>query len=208
MKKIITYIIAAAALMMLPASASAQSTKVHFGFKGGLNINEFSFDDDVFKTDNKVGFFIGPSLTFGLPFMGLGADISALYNQKKMDAGDESIKQQTIDVPVNVRYSIGFSETSCIFVAAGPQVSFAIGDKELTFKNAKDTAEEMNWKLSDSAFSFNVGGGLVMNHLQLGVSYNIPIGKTSEFSWSETTDKVFHADSKSKGWQISAAYYF
>ena len=67
----------------------------------------------------------------------------------------------------------------------------------------------MDWKFKNTTLSFNVGGGIVINHLQLSATYNIPIGKTSEFTWKDATDKVFHdGDSKVKGWQIAAAYYF
>ncbi|MCR4853668.1 MAG: PorT family protein [Prevotella sp.] len=193
-------------LTLVPTELQAQTTKVRFGIKGGFNVNEFSFSDDVFKKDNKAGFFVGPTLSFGLPVFGLGADISGLYNIKKMEANGEDIDYKTLDVPINVRYSIGFSETSCIFAFAGPQVSFALGDNVLSFKD--NDLGDVNWKLKDSAFSFNVGGGLLINHLQLSASYNVPIGNTSDFDWDDATEKVFHAHSKSKGWQIAAAYFF
>ena len=190
---------------LAPVSMQAQTTKLHFGIKGGLNITQFSFDEKVFHSDNKNGFFAGPSLYFGVPVLGLGADLSALYNQKKATVGEETIKQQSIDVPFNLRYSFGFSEGACVFVSAGPQASFMLGDKSLSFKSDNDL-DEVDWKFENSAFSFNVGGGIVVGPLQLGASYNIPIGKTGEFTWKETADKVFHAHSKS--WQISAAIYF
>lgn len=215
-------------------SAEAQSNRVSFGVKGGLNINEFSFSNKVFSSENKTGFFIGPTFTFGVPFFGLGAELSFLYGQKDMSVEttalqhtaiplnsdelqkdlpltdfptvDKTITQKTIDVPLTLRYSLGFSETACIYACAGPQVSFALGDSEKTFKD--NGLRDVNWKLSDTAFSFNVGGGLVISHLQLSAAYNIPIGNTGEFSWKDATDKVFHAHSKSKGWRIAAAYYF
>lgn len=207
MKKIITTLFACLAMMaVLPAQA--QTTKLRFGLKGGLNLTKFSFSDELFESQNKVGFFVGPSFTFGLPVIGLGAEVSALYNERKVKVDDETVKKKSLDVPLSVRYSVGFSEEACIYVAAGPQFSFALGDKALSFKNDNDLSE-VDWKFKNTTLSFNVGGGIVINHLQLSATYNIPIGKTSEFTWQDATDKVFHdGDSKVKGWQIAAAYYF
>ena len=205
MKKFFSTIIVIAALLTaLPAQA--QTTKVRFGVKGGLNISEFSFSDKVFNSENKMGFFVGPTLTFGLPVVGLGADISALYNERKAELNGSDVKQKSLDIPVNVRYSIGFSEEACLYFAAGPQFSFALGDKALSFKG--NDLGDVDWEFKNTAFSFNVGGGFIINHLQISASYNIPIGTTGDYTWKDTVDKVFHADSKIKGWRIAAAYYF
>ena len=193
-------------LSFSPTGAHAQNTKVRFGIKGGININEFSFSGDDFKKDNRAGFFVGPTLTFGLPVIGLGAEICGLYDYRTVKINGESIDQKTLDVPLNVHYTVGFSETACAFLAAGPQFSFALDDDVFSFTD--NTLGEVNWQLNDTALSFNVGGGFIINHLQIGVSYNIPISKTCDFDWSDATEKVFHAHSKSKGWQLSAAYFF
>ena len=103
---------------LLFVSVGAQNTKVRFGIKGGININEFSFSGDDFKKDNRAGFFVGPTLTFGLPVIGLGAEICGLYDYRTVKINGESIDQKTLDVPLNVRYTVGFSETACAFLAA------------------------------------------------------------------------------------------
>lgn len=233
MRRVFVLALSAVLFPLFSSPARAQSNQVHFGVKGGLTINEFSFSNDVFNSDNKTGFFVGPTFTFGVPFFGLGAELSFLFCQKDMtvetavdshvitkNPGEpvkamsldnfpkvrKTITQKTLDVPINISYSLGFSETACIYAFAGPQFTFALGDNALSFKD--NDLRDVDWKLRDTAFSFNVGGGIVINHLQLSANYNVPIGKTGEFSWSDTTDKVFHADSKSKGWRIAAAYFF
>ena len=73
MKKILTVSIVSALLTVLPAKAQLQ-----FGFKGGINVTEMSFDENVFKSSNRLGYFIGPTVKFGLPITGIGIDISGL----------------------------------------------------------------------------------------------------------------------------------
>ncbi|RKW53433.1 MAG: hypothetical protein D8H98_17250, partial [Prevotella sp.] len=70
MKKMMKMAVLAAALT-LSANASAQ---LKFGLKGGINTSEVSVNDDVWKTDNRLGFFIGPTVKFTLPIVGMGMD--------------------------------------------------------------------------------------------------------------------------------------
>ena len=105
MKKIFTLILVAVATMVaVPASAQVQ-----FGLKGGLNVTNMSLNDDILKTENRAGFFIGPTVKFTLPIVGLGVDASALYDQREAEVkgSDEKIKQQAINIPVNLRYGVG-----------------------------------------------------------------------------------------------------
>ena len=64
-----------------------------------------------------------------------------------------------------------------------------------------------DWRFRDSFFSFNVGGGLTLiNTLELSARYNIPIGNTNDVTWSDASDKVFHA--RTNNWQVGLTYYF
>ena len=74
----------------------AQAQGVNFGIKGGLDITNMSFDEKVFDTSNKVGWFIGPSVKISLPVTGLGVDISAFYDQKKTEVNTETITMKNI----------------------------------------------------------------------------------------------------------------
>ena len=75
MKKIFTTAVLAAAMLFSANSAEAQ---VKFGIKGGLNVTSMSLDSKVLDAENRAGFFIGPTLKFTLPVVGLGIDASAL----------------------------------------------------------------------------------------------------------------------------------
>ena len=204
MKKLFTLIIlAAAACFAVPADA-----QVKFGLKGGLNITDMSFSSDVFDVSNRTGFFIGPTLKFKVPILGFGIDASALYDQReaKVKANGKNIKQQAINIPVNLRYDIGLGSLAAVYLAAGPQFGFNVGGKHETIV---DNVSE--WKMKTSNFSVNLGFGLLLlSHLQIGANYNIVCGKTDEVSILQTAGDIAEGvyRGRSNTWQISAAYYF
>ena len=191
MKKIFGALMIAVCIgMAMPAQA-----QIHFGVKGGLNLSKASFSNvgDNFKKDNFTGFFIGPMAEFNIPVVGLGVDASLLFAQRGIkisDGGEEAtVKQNGLDIPVNLKYNIGLGSLLGLYVAAGPDFYF---DFEKTSKVDKKKAE----------VGINVGAGVkLLNHLQVGANYNIPLGKTASFEDVEGSYKT-------KTWQVSVAYIF
>ena len=205
MKKLFTII--AVALVTMTASA-----QVNFGVKGGLNLSNVSLDvtpTDNLKSENQTGFFIGPTIKFTLPIVGLGMDASALYDQKSSKIDDTTVKQQSILVPVNVRYGVGLGSLASIYVFAGPQFGFNVGDKnfgDIKIGDIRNTLSE--YKLKSSNLSANVGvGAVVATHLQVSLNYNIELGKTGDFNTSDAVSQVI-GDAKTKSWQVALTYYF
>ena len=200
MRKLFTLVVlVAATLVTIPAQAQFK-----FGLKGGLNLTDMSFSVDDVDVSNRAGFFIGPTAKFTLPIVGLGLDASVLYDQReaKLKGTDDKIKQQAINIPINLRYDIGLGSLAAVYLAAGPQFGFNIGDKHQSLYD--DVAE---WKLNDSNFSVNVGlGVMLLGHLQVGANYNIVCGKTGEVTVIDGVEEAFRG--RSNTWQISAAYYF
>lgn len=200
MRKIFTLVVlVAATLVAIPAQAQFK-----FGLKGGLNITDMSLSsDELFETSNRAGFFIGPTVKFTLPIVGLGIDASALYDQReaKVKGSDSKLKQQAINIPINLRYDIGLGSLAAIYLAAGPQFGFNIGDKHQTLEDVAD------WNLNTSNFSVNVGAGvMLLSHLQVGANYNIVCGKTGEVTVFDGVREVVRG--RSNTWQVSLAYYF
>ncbi len=207
MKKIyVAIILLAAVVMAQPAQA-----QVNIGLRGGLNVTNMSLDKDVFNVSNRAGFFVGPTLKLG--FGTIGADIAALYDQREAKVNEETIKQKSIVIPVNARLNFGLGAVGA-FIAAGPQFGFNVGDKEFSFKDLKGSTETAKdkFQLKKSNFSVNVGGGVHFGKLDVGVTYNIAIGKTAdvdaEGAWNTTKDAVKNFDAKNNAWQVYAAYYF
>ena len=201
MKKIFTTIVLMAAmLVVIPAKAG-----INFGIKGGYNITNFSFSKDVIAKDNQQGFFIGPSLKIGIPVLPIGFEIAALYDQRDAKLEGEKISQKSINIPINVRYELGLGDMAGIYVAAGPQFGFNIGDKSFSFDDVAD------YKLKDSNLSINLGAGLrLVKHLEIGFNYNIALGKTGEINVIDGAGEALgiNGNGKANAWQISAAYYF
>lgn len=203
---------------MAVAFAAPSHAQFKFGVQGGLNLTSMSVNkseiEDAVK--NNAGFFIGPTVKFTLPVVGLSFDAAALYDQRSAKVDDETVKSQTIQVPINVRYGVGLGSLANVFVFAGPQFGFNLGDKSKTFSvsDAKDAVA--GWTLKSSNLSANIGlGATVLSHLQVKVNYNIALGKTGEFSYVDavqeagsTAYKAVTGKLKSNAWQISAAYYF
>ena len=204
MKKVIALVVLATAMTL-----TAQAQGLKFGVKGGLNITKVTFSKDIVSSDNKTGFFVGPSLKLSLP-MGFGADIAALYDERSADvtgassnagatpstASTETIKQKSLQIPVNFRYNIGLGSTAAVYLALGPQFGFPVADKVYDTKFGE-------YRLKDANLSINFGAGLtLMNHLEIGLTYNLAAGKSGEFKdWNDV-------DTHNNAWQISAAYYF
>lgn len=203
MKKVLMIIIATMALAM-PSQA-----QVKFGLKGGLNLTNISLSESVGENlKNKQGFFVGPTVKFTVPIVGLSFDASALYDQRsaKVESADKTIKNQSIQIPINIRYGVGLGSVANIFAFAGPQFGFNLGDKtQEILKNAS------NWTMKSSNISANVGlGATVLGHLQVTANYNFALGKTGELEVWDATKNTWESvtEGKASAWQISAAYFF
>lgn len=207
MKKIFTSLVFAAALFAtLPSQA-----QIKFGLKGGYNITDMSISSDVVKKSNQTGFFVGPTAKFTLPLVGLGIDAAALYDQReaKWGEGDEAstISEKSINIPINLRYSIGLGSLASLYLAAGPQFGFNIGGKNYNW------GDEANYELKKSNVSINVGAGVMLiDHLEIGCTYNIACGKTGELTLKDAAEsasnQVVSKNNRTNAWQIYAAYYF
>lgn len=194
----------------IPASA-----QVKLGVKGGLNVSKMSVSSDVLDADNRAGWFIGPTLKLTVPIVGLSFDVSALYDQKSTKVSDDNngsktIKQQAIDIPVNVRYGVGLGDAANIFFFAGPQFAFNVGDME--FKWNSTSSYENTFQLKKSTLSVNVGAGVtLLSHLQLTANYNIACGKTGDATvWNtvEKTSQEVVKNGRTNSWQVGVAYFF
>lgn len=206
MKKIYSTIVMAAVLLMaMPAQA-----QVKFGFRGGANLVNMKLSGNVvnnLQKDNRAGFYIGPTVKFTVPIVGLSVDASALYDQRSTEVTNESETQSIISrqlaIPVNVRYGWGLGSVADIFLFAGPQIAFNFSKDK--YFGATD------WKWKESNFSINVGlGCTILSHVELKANYNIACGKTGEATLlNAARDAVVGTvKSKTNSWQLGMAYYF
>lgn len=209
MKKFYGFIALVAAFMLaIPAQAQFK-----FGVKGGLNVSKASLDKEVVSADNRTGFFIGPMVEFTIPLAGLGIDAALLYDNKSLkvsnDESGESMSETLhyIDIPINLKYTIGLGSLASVYAATGPQFSYNIGGKNILSRS---------YALNDSDFSWNVGAGVkLLRKFQIGYNYNIALGNTAEVKEDGAMGTIIGVagsalkkDFKNNTHQISVAYIF
>ena len=215
MKKWITlFTVTVCLAMAMPAKA-----QIKFGVKGGLNLASASLSDAwdaKGNADNYTGFFIGPMVDITIPIIGLGVDGALMYSQKGAkisfddDLGSTTFKQQGIEIPVNLKYSIGLGSSASIYFAAGPSFYFNMkSDDDFTFNSVAGSLD-----YDKSEVSLNLGAGVkLLRHLQLGVNYNMGLtdsakAKIDSPNSSDIWDAINGKSYKSKMWQVSVAYLF
>ena len=159
MKKIFSAFIIAVCCMFMAMPAQAQLLK--WGVKGGVNLTKIDWDGG-FKgnKDNSTGFFIGPMAEITIPIVGLGVDGALLFSQR----GKGDVKQTGVEVPVNLKYTIGLGSLLGIYFAAGPDFFFDFDKKD-------------NVDRKKTQVGLNLGAGVkLIKHLQVGVNYQFPMG--------------------------------
>lgn len=186
MKKIFGTLLIAVCCMFMAMPAQAQLIK--WGVKGGVNLTKIDWDGGYNgNKDNSTGFFIGPMAEITIPVVGLGVDGALLFSQR----GKDDAKQTGMEVPVNLKYTIGLGSLLGVYVAAGPDFFFDFKKKDY-----------IDRKKAQVGLNLGVGVKLIQ-HLQVGVNYQFPMGDSFTFK-----DGVKAIGAKNKTWQVSVAYMF
>ena len=196
MKKVLSVLMVAVALMM---AVPAQAQLIKFGVKGGMNFSKL--DTNVKSLydakESSTGFFIGPMAEVTLPIIGLGVDGAVMFAQR----GDGELKEQGLEIPVNLKYTIGLGSMFGFYLAAGPDFFF----------NFKDVEKNSGLGVEKSQVAINVGAGLkLLRKLQVGLTYQIPL-KESYYPTDISTvpgAEPIDLGARQKTWQVSLAYIF
>lgn len=194
MKKLLSTLMVIACLALaIPAQA-----QIKFGVKAGLNVSKLHLSKETLSSDNRAGFFVGPTAEFTLPLLGLGIDGSVLYNQFGVDSEKGTSTKKSIEIPINLRWTVGFSSLVGAYVAVGPQFGFNVGDRWFD--------EVCEFKKNTT--SFNVGAGLkLLGHLQVGATYNFALKDNGKIHDDDIED-LATIGFKQNTWQVSVAYLF
>ena len=168
MKKI-TCIALMAAALMLATPAKAQFS---WGVKGGVSLGnkslpELKVEGETLSLNNYGGFFIGPKAEVRIPIVGLGVEAAVLFAQRQQEVLSTTLKQSSFQVPLNIKYIIGLGNIANVFVAAGPEFGFNVGNSLEAYTIEK------------SRLSINAGLGVtLLKHVQVGANYNMPCDET------------------------------
>ena len=159
---------------------------------------------------NGTGFFFGPTVKMALP-LNFDVDGSILYDKRSTEveynvAGGHirptTVKQQLIVIPINLRYNLKLIKPVELFLFAGPQLGFNVGDKSFE-TNYSD------WDIKKAQFSVNMGAGVtILSHIQASVNYNLACSKSVDQIINRDSDLKIVGDSKLSAWQFSLGYFF
>ena len=167
-------------MLFIAGGATTASAQFKFGLVAGMNMSKLSFDDGkYFNSEHRAGWYVGPKVWFSIPVVGLGINASAQYSQRRLNVqSDEdgsmsdSKNLNTIEIPINVRYTLGLGSIASVHAETGPQFGFNVGNKTIS-EVAKFKSSNVTW---------NVGiGARVLGHLEAGVGYNIALSDFGKF---------------------------
>lgn len=211
MKKITCMAMMAAALLI----ATPAQAQFSWGIKGGVNLgnNDLTVlaNKSALNMGNYTGFFIGPKAEVRIPIIGLGVEAAALYAQKGMSLTDnETFKQNSFQIPLNLKYSFGLGNIANVFIAAGPEFGFNVGETSMVVNNLNTDAmtgvtsgDVSAYVVEKSTLSINIGlGATLLKHFQASINYNMPWGKTGEFVYIEA-DEIENAENIKNGENIT-----
>jgi hypothetical protein len=179
---------------------------IRLGVKAGVNLAKASFNKDVIETSNLTGLQVGPVLELSIPVIGIGLDAAVLYSQQglklKLEGKDFEKKENTLDIPVNLKLKVGLIGVKG-YLSAGPYASFNLSGTDL-FKIPDNVSEQFE----NESFGAGINAGIgieLLGHLQVGVNYKI--GLTNDYKSFGVSD-VLLGNGKTRVWSLAAVYFF
>lgn len=215
MKRITT--LCAALLLLLATAVPAAAQSFSWGVTAGMNLSKLSISGNVkqtalqnFSTDNKAGWYVGPKITFNT-VIGLGVDASLQYSERNLSIDGESEKYRTVEIPLNLRYTLGLGSIASVYVATGPQ--FGFGLQNMSWENMLP-GYPSNFSKNNMTTTWNIGAGVrLLKHLEVGVGYNFALTGMGKTIFDNATGIVgasndYQLRYKTNTFQVQAAYYF
>lgn len=212
-------------LLVAFAGLTAKAQKFSYGIVAGYDLTKVKYSGDMknnFSSDNKSGWYVGPKIVFST-VMGLGVDASLQYSQRKLNITQEgyidgnnvldnvsqSQTYRTIEIPINLRYSIGLGSSASVFAYTGPQFGFAL--QNMKFNNL---GTGYNFSRENLNTTWNIGAGVrLFKHLEASVGYNFAIGKAGKailhgVGIYEGESQDLELKYKTNTFQVQLAYMF
>ena len=213
MKSLKIFLLAAAAIVMSAAPASAQIFR--WGVKVGTEVSSMKFDTSVFDGENRAGFTGGVMAELNVPIINIGLDVSLMYVHRvgatigNGDAAENSVldnknfrNRDYLEIPLNLKYKFGLPVVGKFvspYVFTGP--SFAVlASKRAIAEGIENRKVDISW---------NLGLGLqILNHVQIGASYGWGMNRAMKIVGTPAGINPSDLNVKSNQWTITAAWLF
>lgn len=212
-------------LLVAFSGLTAKAQKFSYGIVAGYDLTKVKYSGDMknnFSSDNKSGWYVGPKIVLST-VIGLGVDASLQYSQRKLnitqegyidgnvvyDKVSQSQTYRTIEIPINLRYSIGLGSSASVFAYTGPQFGFAL--QNMKFNNL---GTGNNFSRENLNTTWNIGAGVrLFKHLEASVGYNFAIGKAGKailhgVGVNEGESQDLELKYKTNTFQVQLAYMF
>ena len=198
MKKIIS---------VLAISATAMISAQSFGVKGGANIATISKEKSWDDTNARIGYYVGVYMhapvnsIFSIQPEVLYNSVGVKYENSKTS---HSLGLDYVSVPIMFQ----FEPIPKLFVEAGPQFSFLVGNSDrnktddvVTIKKYRNNSNYNSFDLSGA-----VGVGFRINNITIGARYLVgftDIKKSGSTTWSNDDKQL-----RNNALQIGLQYGF
>lgn len=169
------------------------------GIKGGLSFARGRYLINTVRSTSESLFGINTGIVGEVPLSDvLSLGLGACFIKKGTNTGVYKIPVRYIEFPVNLVYRIDFV-TWKLFAQAGPYTGVGISARKKT-DSFTDKIEfgtkTLEYKRMD--FGINLGGGLEINNLQIGVNYGYGFRNISNAPREVIRNRVF---------TVSAVYF-
>lgn len=155
-------------LLVLPCEA-----QVRFGAKGGITTSKLRFNNELLKSEQRMGWTAGAQLELQLPIGGLGIEGSLMFSHRNDALRNEhrTYHRDYIEIPVRLKYRlsvIGLDKLVAPYAFTGPNFSLLC-----------DESDDITWDNRASNLSWDAGFGVeLFHHLQVSASYSLGVTKT------------------------------
>lgn len=191
-------------LVLLVSSPTFAQGLLRFGVRGGYDLVDRTLN---LSSSNRTGFHIGLAMDANIPVLPVGIQAAVLYSYRNFDTNDADYAvtdSHFLDVPVDLKYSIGLGGVGIVFTA-GPYIRFNLDGGKADISNAVDhIAETYKAKTFQAGANFGVGMDLG-KHFYIGVSYYTSLTDCYADDKGKISD-VF--DNRPDRMSLTATYYF
>ena len=173
-----------------------EADAISYGLKAGVNAASF-LNEDSEDSGRRYGLTAGAFMDVPLGST-MGLRVEALYTQKGLTSGDNTVAVDYIEIPVVGKFGLG-SGGMMPFLYGGTSVGFNVSGKLKSGSDSVDYGELVNGVESSLIF----GGGLdfAAGDRTVGLDLRYTMGLTSVFDFGDPSDS--DSDDRNQGISLS-----